>query len=110
MKTTSEKRKSVRQSILEPTHIVIGEDTYQLANVSSQGIGIQVASGHSFYLGQRVVSIKIETDDVARFFDGTITHLTHQQSGVVCGIRFIFNDIEAYNHMARYVKERCACD
>jgi len=108
MTTTPEKRQSVRRTSLKPSHVFIGNDTYPLANVSREGIGIQIEGNHSFFLGQRLTSIKIETNDTTRYFDGTITHITHQQSGIVCGIRFTLNDIEAYNHMALYEKEQRA--
>jgi len=103
---TTEKRRSARQTNIKPTRIVIGGDAYQLANISREGLGIQIEGDHSFFMGQRLAAIKIETDQATRYFDGTITHITHHQAGVVCGIRFVLKDIEAYNHMARYAQER----
>ena len=108
MKATSEKRRTVRQANLLPTRVIIENNTYQVVNVSREGIGIRIEGEHSFYLGQRVTSIAIETQDKTCSFDGAITHITHQQATVVCGIRFDLGDIDAYNHMAQYVEERSA--
>ena len=106
MKATSEKRQTARYSNLKPTMIGIGNRSYQVVNISREGIGIQIDKDHSFFLGQRLTAIKIQTREQTRFFDGTITHITHQQAIVVCGIRFVLNDIAGYDHMALYVKER----
>jgi hypothetical protein len=103
---TTEKRRSARQTSIKPTRIFIGSQAYPLANVSREGVGIQIEGEHSFFMGQRLAAIKIETDQATRYFDGTISHITHHQAGIICGIRFILKDIEAYNHMARYAQER----
>jgi hypothetical protein len=103
---TAEKRRSARQTRIKPTRIFIGSETYQVANVSREGLGIQIEEDHSFFMGQRLAAIKIETDQATCYFEGMITHITHHPAGIVCGIRFILKDIEAYNHMARYAQER----
>ena len=108
MKANSEKRQTTRYTNLKPTRIGIGEKSYQVVNISREGIGILIAEDHSFYLGQRLSAIKIQTSSRSRSYDGMITHITHQQAAVVCGIRFVLNDIAGYDHMADYVKERSA--
>ena len=108
MKPNPEKRQTTRYANLKPTRIGIGENSYQVVNISREGIGIQIDEDHSFYLGQRLSGIKIQTSSRSRSYDGMITHITHQKAATVCGIRFILNDIEGYDHMADYVKERSA--
>ena len=108
MKATSEKRQTTRYTNLKPTRVGIGANSYQVVNISREGIGIQIEEDHPFFLGQRLSAIKIQTRAGTRSYDGLITHITHQQAIVVCGIRFVLNDIEGYDHMADYVKERSA--
>ena len=108
MIANSEKRQATRFTKLKPTRIGIGADSYQVVNISREGIGIQIDEDHSFYLGQRLRAIKIKTRSRSRSYDGLITHITHQHATVVCGIRFVLNDIEGYDHMADYVRERSA--
>ncbi len=51
MTTTAEKRRSARQTSLKPSHIFIGNDAYPLANVSREGIGIQIEERPFFLSG-----------------------------------------------------------
>jgi hypothetical protein len=85
--------------------IFIGNESFHLVNVSNEGIGIRIEDHHPFDLGQRLAPIVIAAENTTRHYSGTVTHVTRRQDGIVCGIRFAFEDIDAYNHMVSFAKE-----
>lgn len=85
------RRESVRNGNHTGIMVAIGDKRFQLNDISSEGIGIVVAGPDAFFLGQRIDSIHFTNMDADRTLNGIVSHITKNDQGFRCGIRFVFS-------------------
>lgn len=93
------RRSSERIVPSEIKQILINDQSYLLNDISREGIGILVDHKVVFFIGQRIPSIYLEKDKSALSLCGVVNHLSENQSGMVCGIRFDFRNNEEFDYV-----------
>ena len=95
MNAALNRRTSDRTYPPEPPNILINEKRFILNDISREGIGVLVEDSLGFSLGQRITSILLESHADAQPLIGIVNHMSQNESGIICGIRFDFrNNIE----------------
>ena len=95
MNAALNRRTSDRTYPPEPKKILINDKRFILNDISREGIGVLVEDSFDFSLGQRITSILLESHADAQPLIGIVNHMSQNESGIICGIRFDFrNNIE----------------
>ena len=81
-------RTSDRKYPPEPPNILINDKRFILNDISRGGIGVLVKDSFDIFLGQRITSILQESPTDAMPLAGIVNHMTQNESGIICGIRF----------------------
>lgn len=105
MENYENKRKLDRLQAIEPIEINIKGNKYRLHDISEYGLGIIVDGENSFPLGQRIDSIPLQLNDKDVALKGVVTHISKTDINYLCGIRFIFDNIEEYKSVVQFKKE-----
>jgi hypothetical protein len=101
-----DQRKSKRIAALKPTRISLKGRTFQVGNISSDGIGIILEDDSpSFLIGERVAEIPIPLESGVVNVQGVVSHISYTAAGRTCGIQFVFGGAE-YDAVIRFIRER----
>lgn len=100
------RRKSKRVPALKLTHITLKGYSFQVSNISSEGIGVILdKNGPGFFIGERLDQIQIPLKAEPIAIDGVVTHISVTTTGTVCGIRFLYQG-EEFDAILQFKKER----
>lgn len=99
-------RKSPRVYDLKPTVVDINGTSYQLHDLSRDGCAIIVDSPHTFLLGQRLHPIVLQSKNRHQTLSGVVAHISKTKTFHICGIRFLFLNIDEYNFITQFKMER----
>jgi hypothetical protein len=106
MPNRRDQRKSKRVSALKPTWIRLKGQTFQVSNISNDGLGIIMKEdGPPFAIGERLAEIPIPLENGAVNVQGVVSHISYSEAGRICGIQFIFSGAE-YDAVMRFKEER----
>ena len=102
------RRKSKRVSALKKTTITLKGYSFQVSDISSEGIGVILEKdGPRFFIGERLDQIEIPLEAATVAIDGVVTHISVTTTGTVCGIRFLYQG-EEFEAILQFKKERTA--
>jgi c-di-GMP-binding flagellar brake protein YcgR len=101
MNAALNRRTSDRTHPPEPQKILINEKRFILNDISREGIGILVEDSLGFSLGQRITSILLESHTDAQLLSGTVNHMSQNESGIICGIRFDFRNNTEFDYVQK---------
>jgi hypothetical protein len=102
------RRKSKRETALRPTAIKLKGHSFQVNDISSEGIGIIVDDdAPGFFTGERLDKIPLPSTEKTLVIDGVVTHISVTTTGTVCGIRFLYKDDE-FEALLQFKQERTA--
>lgn len=79
---------------------------YRLNDIGDGGLGIIVDGPDAFLLGQRIDAILLELNDKTILLKGVVAHINKTPRHYICGIRFILDNIDQYQAVARFKEER----
>lgn len=85
----------------EPKKILINEKKFILNNISTEGIGVLVGDSLGFSLGQRITFILLEDHADAQPLIGIVNHMSQNESGIICGIRFDFRNKTEFDYVEK---------
>ena len=101
MNAALNRRTSDRTYPPEPPNILINEKRFILNDISREGIGVLVEDSLGFSLGQRITSILLESHADAQPLSGIVNHVSQNESGIVCGIRFDFSNNAEFEYVEK---------
>ncbi len=101
MKNISNRRSRERVRVPLRKKIRINQKDCLLINISHEGIGVLVADGQTFFIGQRISGILLERQAEAVSLKGIVSHMTENESGTICGIRFEFQNSRDFDYIQR---------
>ena len=101
MINTPNRRASERSQIPIQKTIWINQKDCLLIDISQEGIGILVAAGQTFFIGQRIGDILLEQQSESRTLKGIVSHMTENESGTICGIRFEFQNSRDFDYVQK---------
>ena len=101
MKEASNRRASTRTYPSEVRKILINQKTCILKDISMEGIGVLIEDSFDFFIGQHITSIFLEDHADARPLMGIVNHMSQNDAGIVCGIRFDFRDSVEYDYVEK---------
>ena len=101
MNAALNRRTSDRTYPPEPKKILINEKRFILNDISREGIGILVEDSFDFSLGQRITSILLESHADAQPLIGIVNHMSQNDAGIVCGIRFDFRNNAEFDYVQK---------
>jgi len=81
--------------------IRINNKSFILNNISREGIGVLVEDSSGFSMGQRITSILLENHADAQPLSGIVNHMSQNESGIVCGIRFEFKSSTEFDYIGK---------
>ena len=100
------RRKSKRVTALKLTHITLKGYSFQVTDISSDGIGVILEKdGPGFFIGERLDQIQIPLKAGPIGIDGVVTHISVTTTGTVCGIRFLYRG-EEFDAILQFKNER----
>ena len=85
-------RKSFRTPIGESNDITlqINDQSFEIVNVTPEGIGIHIKGANVFSIGQILDTISLGIESTRLTFQGKVRHITPMEpSGFICGIELI---------------------
>jgi hypothetical protein len=88
MNDAENRRASHRSHPSQTKKILINTKQFILKDISREGIGVFVENSSEFFIGQRIASIFLEGHAKGRPLIGIVNHMSENDSGIVCGIRF----------------------
>jgi hypothetical protein len=101
-----DQRKSKRITRLKPTRIDLKGQSFEVSDISNDGIGIILTDGGPpFSIGERLAAIPIPLADGAVSVQGVVSHISYTAAGCTCGIHFVFSGDE-YDAVMRFRHER----
>jgi hypothetical protein len=86
------RRSSKRVQIPKRKTVKINQKDCVLINISHEGIGVLVTGSQTFFIGQRIDDILLEPEAESTSLKGIVSHLTENETGKICGIRFEFQN------------------
>ena len=92
MENPPNRRTSQRVQIPIRKKIRINQKDCILINISHEGIGVLVTGNQNFFIGQRISDILLEREAESISLKGIVSHMTENESGTICGIRFEFQN------------------
>lgn len=99
-------RKSERTYDLKPTSITLKGQSFQVNDISSDGIGIVLKKdAPRFFIGERLENIPIPLESGIVHLEGIVSHVSVTTASTICGIRFLFKGDE-FNTVIQFRKER----
>jgi hypothetical protein len=101
MNAALNRRTSDRTHPPEPKKILINEKRFVLNDISREGIGVLVEDSFGFSLGQHITSILLESHADAQPLSGIVNHMSQNESGIVCGIRFEFRNNTEFDYVEK---------
>jgi hypothetical protein len=105
MRDTVNRRASNRTYPLKTKNIVINEKLFILNDISREGIGVRMETSSDFSLGQRIASISLENHADAPLLVGIVNHMSQNDFGTVCGIRFEFRNSIEFDYVEKIRRE-----
>ena len=105
MRDTANRRTSNRTYPLETKNILINERLFILNDISREGIGVRIETSSDFSLGQRIASISLENHADAQPLAGIVNHMSQNDFGTVCGIRFEFRNSTEFDYVEKIRRE-----
>lgn len=81
--------------------ILINEKRFILNDISREGIGVLVEDSLGFSLGQHITSILLEDHTDAQPLIGIVNHMSQNESGIICGIRFDFRNNTEFEYVEK---------
>ena len=105
MRDTVNRRTSNRTYPLETKNILINERLFILNDISREGIGVRIETSSDFSLGQRIASISLENHADAPPLVGIVNHMSQNDFGIVCGIRFEFRNSIEFDYVEKISRE-----
>ena len=95
------RRSSERVQISIRKKIRINQKDCVLINISQEGIGVLVADGQTFFIGQRIGDIVLERASTSMSLKGIVSHMSQNDSGTICGIRFEFQNGRDFDYVQK---------
>jgi hypothetical protein len=89
----------------EAKKILINEKWFILNDINRDGIGILVENSFDFSIGQRLAFILLEDHADAPPLVGIVNHMSQNDSGIVCGIRFEFRNGIEFDYVEKINRE-----
>lgn len=105
MRDAVNRRTSNRTYPPETKNILINEKLFILNDISREGIGVLIETSRDFSLGQRIDSIFLESHADAPSLVGIVNHMSQNDFGIVCGIRFEFRNSIEFDYVEKYRRE-----
>ena len=102
MKNTPNRRASDRKILAGGVIIKINQKDYILNDISREGIGVLVDDTLTFHIGQRIASLYLENHQKAKPLIGIVNHMTRNESGTICGIRFDFRNGSELGYVQKF--------
>ena len=101
MNAALNRRTSDRTHLPEPQKILINEKRFILNDISREGIGVLIEDSLGFSLGQRITSILLENHADAQSLIGIVNHISQNDAGIICGIRFEFQNNAEFDYVGK---------
>ena len=101
MNAALNRRTSDRTYPPEPKKILINEKRFILNDISREGIGVLVEDSFGFSIGQRITSILLESHADAQPLIGIVNHMSQNDAGIICGIRFEFRNNAEFDYVEK---------
>ncbi|MEW6674344.1 MAG: PilZ domain-containing protein [Thermodesulfobacteriota bacterium] len=99
------KRKNERSYALKPVRITLKDHSFQVNDISNEGIAIVLdKKGPQFFIGERIENIPLPLQTGTVYLMGTVSHISVNANGTVCGIRFLFSGND-FVSVVRFKKE-----
>ena len=95
------RRSSERVQIPIRKKIWINQKDCVLINISQEGIGVLVTDGQTFFIGQRIGDIVLEHATISISLKGIVSHMSENDSGTICGIRFEFQNGREFDYVQK---------
>ncbi len=94
-----------RIRISTPKKIWINQKECLLINISREGIGVLITVGQIFFIGQRIDDILLAREAETFSLKGIVSHMTENESGTICGIRFEFQNGRDFDYVQKISHE-----
>lgn len=105
MKNLPNRRALERIQISTRKKIRINQKSCLLIDISQEGIGVLITAGQTFFIGQRIDNILLERETEAFSLKGIVSHMTENESGTICGIRFEFQNGRDFDYVQKMSHE-----
>jgi len=99
------RRSSERIQLPIRKKIMINRKECVLINISQEGIGVLVTDGQTFFIGQRIGDILLERETVSMSLKGIVSHMSENDSGTICGIRFEFQNGRDFEYVQKLSRD-----
>jgi len=82
--------------------VLINDKLFLLNDISREGIGVLIENSSDFSIGQRIMSIFLENHADVQPLIGIVNHMSQNDSGIVCGIRFDFRNSAEFDYIEKF--------
>jgi hypothetical protein len=103
---STEKRKNQRTAHLKPTQIMLKNHSYQIKDISNNGVGIILDKDNpQFFIGERIEDIPISLSTGIINVRGVVSHISVTLTQKICGVMFLLTG-EEFKSVIQFKNER----